>query len=79
MNGATVTTQAVLDPNPGPTWHAIGAADVNGDGTADIVWQNTDSVPSVWLMNGTTVTAQAAVAAPGCELALVRRLAPAAG
>ena len=35
---------AVL-PNPGPTWHAKEAADFNGDGKADILWQNDNGTP----------------------------------
>jgi serralysin len=32
----------------------IGAGDFNGDGDADILWQNTNGQAAVWLMNGTT-------------------------
>ena len=39
----------------GPTWHVQDAADFNGDGKADIVWQNDNGTPAVWLMNGTAV------------------------
>jgi hypothetical protein len=28
-----------------------GAGDLNGDGKADIEWQNTDGTPAVWLMD----------------------------
>src|SRR5262249_20075297 len=35
--------------------HVIGTGDFNGDGKSDIVWQNTDGLPVIWLMNGTTM------------------------
>ncbi len=28
------------------------ADDFNGDGKADILWQNDDGTPAVWLMDG---------------------------
>jgi hypothetical protein len=60
--------QAVVAQNPGPDWHVIGAADVDGDGKADIVWQNTDGQAAVWLMNGTTVTQQSVIGpSPGAS------------
>ena len=31
------------------------AADANGDGKADIFWQNDNGTPAVWLMDGTNV------------------------
>src|SRR6266568_4761126 len=40
---------------------AIGAADFNGDGTADILWQNADGTPAVWLMDGLSVVSGANV------------------
>ena len=33
----------------------IAAGDFNGDGKADILWQNDDGTPAVWLMDGTAV------------------------
>jgi hypothetical protein len=38
--------------NPGPSWHVAGTDDFNGDGNADILWQNDDGTPAIWLMNG---------------------------
>src|SRR5260370_41767016 len=38
--------------NGGLAWHAIGSGEFNGDGKADILWQNADGTPAVWLMNG---------------------------
>jgi FG-GAP-like repeat len=39
----------------------MDAADFNGDGKADILWQNADGTPAVWLMNGLNVVSGANV------------------
>ena len=31
--------------NSGPSWHEKAAADFNGDGKADILWQNDNGTP----------------------------------
>ena len=38
------------------------AADFNGDGKADILWQNDNGTPAIWTMDGTNVTGAAAPA-----------------
>jgi hypothetical protein len=47
--------------NPGPSWHEIAAADFNGDGKADILWQNDSGQAAVWLMNGLNILSGANV------------------
>jgi hypothetical protein len=64
MNGTSVTGWEAL-PNPGPSWHAIGTGDFNGDGHSDILWQNSDGSPSIWLMNGGSVIGWEALPNPG--------------
>jgi hypothetical protein len=64
MNGTSVIGWVAL-PNPGPTWHVIGSGDFNGDGKADILWQNNDGSPSVWEMNGSLVVGWGALPNPG--------------
>ena len=55
MNGLTAVSQGAVGTNPGPTWHIKGTGDFNFDGMADILWQNDDGTPAIWLMNGMTV------------------------
>jgi parallel beta-helix repeat protein len=53
MDGSTRAGGGAVTPNPGPAWKAIGTGDFDGDGGADILWQNpaTGRV-SVWTMDG---------------------------
>jgi len=55
----TATSQAI--PNPiqlffgtDPSWRVYATADLNGDGTTDIVWLRPDDTLTVWLMNRST-------------------------
>ena len=55
----------MLSPNPGASWHVIGPSDFNGDGMADIVWQNNDGTPAIWDMNGTSIIGGGLLPNPG--------------
>jgi FG-GAP repeat len=44
MDGITITGGAAL-PDVGPTWHVAAAADFNGDGKSDILWQHDSGLP----------------------------------
>jgi hypothetical protein len=39
----------------------VRAADFNGDGKADLLWQGTDGSLTLWLMNGATCLSSAAI------------------
>jgi hypothetical protein len=39
----------------------VGPADLNGDGKADILWQDLDGTPKAWLMDGLTPMIQGAI------------------
>ena len=47
--------------------HAIEAADFNGDGKADILWQHDSGLPVIYTMDGTQVTSGAALPNPGSD------------
>jgi hypothetical protein len=59
MNGSGVTATALAGYNNDPNWHVIGAGDFDGDGKADILWQNAGGQAAIWLMNGIGVAATA--------------------
>jgi hypothetical protein len=64
MNGTSVVSMATVG-NPGSAWRAIGAGDFNGDGNADILFQNINGTPMIWEMNGTSIATSATLPNPG--------------
>jgi hypothetical protein len=51
--GTTFLGWAWLNANAVAGWHVVGVGDLNGDRTADLVWQNdTDRSASAWYMGG---------------------------
>ena len=67
MDGNTLIGGGTVSPNPGPSWKQVGSGDFNGDGHADILFQNTSSGQvAIWEMNGTTIVGCGTVASnPG--------------
>jgi hypothetical protein len=68
-NGFTVISTNTF-PQVDLSWHVVTSRDLNGDGKADLIWQNTNGTPGVWLMNGGP-TAQVALTNPGPSWHLV--------
>ena len=54
-------------PDPGPAWHVAAAADFNGDGKSDILWQHDSGLPAIWTMDGTNITAGTYLPNPGSD------------
>jgi hypothetical protein len=61
MNGTSLIGGGVVSTNPGPSWHAIGTGDYNGDGHSDILWQSASGQAAIWEMNGNTLIGGGAV------------------
>ncbi len=57
MNGASMVGGQFLNSGQpaAPGWQIVGAADFNGDGNADLMWQHTDGWLAVWYMSGPTL------------------------
>ena len=64
MDGTTRVGGSYLTPSrfPEPNWQVRGVADFNSDGKVDLLWHNQETGDLyVWLMDGTVVTAGAAL------------------
>ena len=72
MDGTNATFVGAVGPfNPGPIWEIKGTGDFNGDGKDDIIWQNDDGTPAIWLMDGQSVTDVTALPNPGSDWHIV--------
>jgi hypothetical protein len=74
MNGATIASGNYLTSGgsiaaPDASWNVAAVSDFNNDGRADLLWQNTSGVLSMWAMNGSTITASAFVTLGGAIVA----------
>jgi FG-GAP-like repeat len=61
MDGLSVKRVSLI-PSAGPrdpTWTIVGAADLNNDGKADLLWRNATGENAVWYMNGFSVLSNA--------------------
>jgi len=64
MNGQSVISKTMLTTPPAQ-WAIVGAADFDGDGSADLLWLNTlNNTPAIWDMNGASLVASADLPAP---------------
>lgn len=54
MNGTVLKDSVLLSPSsvPAATWRIVGAADIDQDGKADLLWQHPDGWLAAWLMDG---------------------------
>jgi len=68
MNGTSIMSTVSITVGD-PSWHAVSAGEFNGQ--AEIVWQNSNGTPGLWLMNGTTPVAEAALPNPGAAWLVV--------
>jgi hypothetical protein len=53
------------------TFGGAVAYDFNGDGKSDLLFQNTNATPQIWLMNGTSVISQTSLAQPPVQWRIV--------
>jgi len=66
VNGSTISADALLGPNPGPTWTMVDADPLSSGSGSDILWQNQDGQVAVWQTQATTLlTARAVGPNPG--------------
>jgi hypothetical protein len=68
MNGTTIQSSVTITVGD-PSWHAIGTGVFNG--VTEIASQNNNGAPGIWLMNGTTPSAEVALSNPGAGWQLV--------
>lgn len=69
MNAGTVTSSLAV-ASVGAGWSVVGLRDFDGNGKADILWQNGSTV-AMWLMNSGTVSQSLSVASVGTGWSVV--------
>ncbi len=62
---ATATTTATISPGEAVTY------DFNGDGKSDLLFQNKNATPQIWLMNGTSVISETSLPDPPVQWRIV--------
>ncbi len=65
LNGTTIVGSGTI-PTPAG-WHVEASADFNHDAKSDIILQNNDGLPEIWLMNGASVTSTVTLPNPGAS------------
>jgi hypothetical protein len=71
LNGAQVIGTQLLSIQrmTDPTWHIRAVGDANGDGRADLLWQNDSrGALGVWFLNGGSVTGTATLSRPRADV-----------
>jgi FG-GAP-like repeat/Right handed beta helix region/RTX calcium-binding nonapeptide repeat (4 copies)/FG-GAP repeat len=65
-NAPTLAFSVTADPVSGVDLHlgALPPYDFNGDGKSDLLFQNTNATPQIWLMNGTSVISKTSLIQP---------------
>ena len=48
FTGTTVTSENLVNINPGPAWHIVGMRNMKGGGGDDILFQNDNGAAAVW-------------------------------
>jgi hypothetical protein len=69
FNGSSIASSATITTPKG--WQVAADGDFNNDQKSDIVLQNTNGTPQIWLMNGTSVTSKVTLLNPGSSWHLV--------
>ena len=72
MNGTTATSSGSPGSAGSPPWFIQGIGDFNGNGQADVLWQNaTTGEVYIWLIKGTSVTSSGSLGAVASEWNIV--------
>jgi ELWxxDGT repeat protein len=70
MNAGTIVAGAALTQggvavNPDASWSVAGIADFDGNGSADVLWRNSDGTLADWSLNGSNIVSSAAPTSGG--------------
>jgi hypothetical protein len=66
MNGLAIASSGPIATVGNPGWTIRGVGDLDGNGTADLVWRNTNTgAVTGWLMNGLAIASSGPIATVG--------------
>ena len=65
VNGSAIIAGGGIQPNPGPSWFAMGVGGFYPGDTSDILWQNQNGSVVTWRVQGVNVIASSVLPNPG--------------
>ncbi len=70
MDGTSITSAQAMGPANGAGWKVKAVGDLNGDGSSDLIWQDTSGLVVAYMTNGMAIASAAVIANAGSSFSV---------